>query len=64
MDKRIEEIKKRESGATPGPWAWAALSEKDNSYDIGVILDGVNDALDKAAAPEPEKGERDENRRA
>lgn len=35
----LDAIRARVDAATPGPWAWEATGEKDNSWGLGVVVD-------------------------
>jgi len=45
-EKRIREIRERESKATTGPWCWDNRGEKCNDIQIGVALDANDTALE------------------
>jgi hypothetical protein len=42
---RIDEIKARLKAATPGPWSWDFISDKNNGYIVGISFDKNNNQL-------------------
>ncbi|AIY16152.3 hypothetical protein GUY44_12020 [Pimelobacter simplex] len=45
LDDTLANIRARAEAATPGPWAWEAVGEKDNGWCLGVVWDDNDQPL-------------------